>query len=156
MAMTVLLLFLPLCMLPRLLDLLLLLLHQECFHRVIFVVIAYQVSQFLLFWQYPSSPPRIALLPTFLILFFLILFQFPFLAHHGLPADVKLGRVLIVSRLVPGMVHADDPSSDVGATQIVHGQVSAALIFVFEPAKAFRFARLLVASEFEECRVAEL
>lgn len=114
-----------------LLDLLLLLFHQKCLHRVVLVMVSYQDGELSLFWKH--WPLRCFPLLTLLI----IRLQFSLLAHHSLPADVELGRILIVPRLVSRMVDTDDPSSNVGSAEIVDGEVCTALVFVLEPPEAF-------------------
>lgn len=73
-----------------------------------------------------------------------------------LPVDAALVHVLVVPGFVPRVVDADHAAVDGRAAQVVDGEVGAALIFVLEPAEAARLARLLVASELEEGRLAVL
>lgn len=73
-----------------------------------------------------------------------------------LPVDAAFLHVLVVARLIPRMVDADHAAVDGGAAQVVYGEVGAALVLVLEPAEAARLARLLVAGELEERRLAEL
>lgn len=73
-----------------------------------------------------------------------------------LPVDAALVHVLVVAGLVPRVVDADHAAVYGRAAQVVHGEVGAALVLVLEPAEAARLARLLVAGELEEGRLAVL
>lgn len=133
---------------PRFFDLFLLLFNQESLHRVIIVVISHQQCQLLLFRQRWS--------PCFFLAALVLLGVLPFFLQNILPADFELFGVLIVSGFVPGMVDSNRPFGDLCAAEVVDCQVGTTLVFVLEPPKALGLAGLLVAGEFQECRIAEL
>jgi hypothetical protein len=54
------------------------------------------------------------------------------------------------------MVHANHAASDGGAAQVVHSQIGAALVLVFQPPETLGLARLVVAGELDKDRLAEL
>lgn len=59
-------------------------------------------------------------------------------------------------RLVPRVVNAHHTAQYVSAAEVVDGQVCAPLVAVLEPAEALGLARLLVARELDEDRLAVL
>lgn len=73
-----------------------------------------------------------------------------------LPPNLALLDVLVVARLVAGMVHVYQATRDGGTAKIVHGEVGAPLVLVFEPAKPLAFPRLAVACELQEHGLAVL
>jgi hypothetical protein len=48
------------------------------------------------------------------------------------------------------VIDANHSPADVGTAEIINSEVCTALVFVLEPAKAFRLAGFLVPREFEE------
>lgn len=81
-------------------------------------------------------------------------FSFPPL--YILPANSALFQVLVVSRLVPCVIHAHHTASDLRAAEVVHGQVRAALVLVLEPTEASALAGFAVARQLQEDGLAEL
>lgn len=145
----------------RILDFLLLLLDQEVLHRVVVVVVLLQQHELPLLLQHrPVSAPRsrlvLAPLAHVRVVFPTTFFLKPLPPLQRLPVDAALVHVLVVPGLVPRVVDADHAAVDGRATQIVDGEVGAALVLVLEPAEAARLTRLLVAGELEEGRLAEL
>lgn len=152
----------------RLIDLLLFLLDQELLHRVVVIVTLDQELQLPLLLEHRPMPPRLLpvhirvratsttgvrilgrSLPTVALLL-------PFPALYVLPPDLALLEVLVVPRLVPRVVDADEAAPDSGAAEVVNGQVGAALVLIFEPAEAAALARVAVARQLEEGRLAVL
>lgn len=151
------------CPTKRILDLLLLLLDQELFHGVVLVMFLFQQHELPLLLQHRPmpAPPRSFVLTTALahvcvviVAAAALLQRLPLLER--LPVDAALVHVLVVPGLVPRVVDADHAAVDGRAAQVVDGEVGAALVLVLEPAEAARLARLLVAGELEEGRLAVL
>lgn len=149
----------------RILDFLLLLLNQEVLHWVVVVVVLLQQHELPLLLQHrPVSTPRSRLVLASLAHIRVVVptaaassfFLKPLPPLQRLPVDAALVHVLVVPGLVPRMVDADHAAIDGRAAQVVDGEVGAALVLVLEPAEAARLARLLVAGELEEGRLAEL
>lgn len=63
---------------------------------------------------------------------------------------------LIVLGLVSGVIDAQDPSQDRSSPQVIHGEISAALIFILEEGEASGLARLFVPHQIHVRRLAEL
>lgn len=150
MALVAVLLLLPLSLFPSLLDLLLLLLDQEPLHRIVVVVLAHQNGQLPLSRKHRPRSRRLLLFLT------TVLHRLPLPAQHILPPNLELLPVLVVPQLVPRMIHAHHAPAHVRAAEVVHREVGAALVLVLEPAEALGLARLLVAHELQEGRLAEL
>lgn len=145
----------------RVLDFLLLLLDQEGLHGVVVVVVLLQQHELPLLLQHrpvPTPGRRLVVAPLAHICVVVPAAALGELLPplQRLPVDAALVHVLVVPRLVPRMVDADHAAVDGRAAQVVHGKVCAALVLVLEPAEAARLARLLVAGELEEGRLAEL
>ena len=116
-----------------------LLLNQVGFHGVLFVVIPYEQGQLPLLGKHRLR---------FLLFAALVVRQLlAFFPHDVLPSDLELIRVIVVSSLVPRMVHADESASNVCAAEIVNSQVCAPLVLVLEPSETLRLAGLLVAGK---------
>jgi hypothetical protein len=54
------------------------------------------------------------------------------------------------------MVYAHDAAQNVGPSEIIDGEIGAALVLVLEPAEALGLSRLLVAGEFDKDGLAKL
>jgi hypothetical protein len=54
------------------------------------------------------------------------------------------------------VVDSQQSSEYLAAAEVVHGEITAALVFVLEKAKTFGLARLFIADEVQMCRVAVL
>jgi len=152
----------PLLFGQRLLNLLLLFVDEELLHRVIVVVVLNEQLKLPLLLQHRPllfSPRFLFFLVIIILCILLVAAQSPLgalPAQHVLPADAALVGVVVVARLVARVVDADQPAADLGAAQVVDGQVGAALVLVLEPAEALGLARLLVAHQLEEDGLAEL
>lgn len=147
----------------RVLDLLLLLLDQVCLHGVVVVVVLFQQHELPLLLEHRLvSPPRgLSLVPAAPLAHVRVVVPAARLGEllpplQRLPVDAALVYVLVVPGLVPRVVNADHAAVYGGAAQVVHREVGAALVLVLEPAEAARLARLLVAGELEEGRLAVL
>lgn len=128
---------------------LLLLLDQEPLHRIIFVVLFDQLGQLPLLPNH--GPPLLFSLAALLHLHIHVLaIGGPLAAHDVLPRDLELLGVLVVAHLVAGVVDAHEAAADLGAAQVVDGQVGAPLVLVLEPAEALALARLLVPRQLQE------
>lgn len=153
---------LPLRPAQRVLDFLLLLLDQEGLHGVVVVVILLQQHELPLLLQHgPMPTPRglrlvLAPLAHVRVVVPAALGELLLPLLQRLPVDAALVHVLVVPGLIPRVVDADHAAVYGGAAQVVDGEVGAALVLVLEPAEAARLARLLVAGELEEGRLAVL
>lgn len=83
-------------------------------------------------------------------------FCLPLPSLYIFPPHFALLEILIVLLLVSRVVHTDHPSADSRTSQIIHGQIGAPLVFIFQPAETPALARLAVARQLEENRLAEL
>lgn len=138
-----------------LIDLPFLFLDQEPLHGIIVVMLLNQLLQFYLLLDH--RPPGLLLLLLLLVFRFLGLALGPLLLALDIrPTDGEFRRVLVVPRLVPRVVHAHQAAGDVGAAQVVHGEVAAALVLVLQPAESLAPPRLLVPRELEEDGLAVL
>lgn len=139
----------PVCDAAGLMDLLPLLLDEVALHGIVVVVVADEGGQLALGGEHGAGlvgGAALAVVGDGLAL----------AAQHVLPGDLEVGGVLVVAGLVAGMVDADDAAANVGAAEVVDGQVGASLVLVLEPAEALALARVLVAGELEEDGLAKL
>ena len=54
------------------------------------------------------------------------------------------------------MIDSQEPAEDVGTSQVVDGQVTASLIFIFKKPKAFALASVSIADQVKVCGIAKL
>jgi hypothetical protein len=139
----------------RLVNFFLLLVHQECLHGVVVVMLGNQLLQIPLLFQHRSILFLIVITVVIIALFGQP-FRSTLLAAHIFPSDLALLGVIVIAWLISRMVNPDHPTADSCAAEIVNREVGTPLVLVLEPPEAARLACLLVASEFEKCRFAEL
>lgn len=135
--------------LSGLFDLLLLFLNQKGLHRVIVIVVVYQLCQLSLFVEHGSL--------WCLVVAVLVLRQrLAFLPLDVFPADLELVLVLVIARRVSGVVHAQQSPGHLCAAEIVDSEIRALLVLVLEPPESLGLARLLVAHKLQEHGLAKL
>lgn len=140
-------------------DFFLLFLHEEAFHRIILVMLPQQFCQFFLFLN-PGSP-------------FFLFTPTVFAPPPPLPPDISftvslisgiINRILLhtltlnfsLLQLVPTVIHAEHPAQDSRSTQIVHSQIAASLILIFQKGESSALASFFVAREIQVHGIAVL
>lgn len=150
----------PLRPLLRPLNLLSLLLDQEVAHGIlIFTLTLGHCQHFLqlpLFLQ--QRPPPLPPLFSLVTLLRLIPTLTPIstILQRLQALQSPRVRMLIVPDFISRMIDPQHSPQHLGAPQIIHGEVTAALVLVFQEREPLAFARLLVAHQLQMCRVAVL
>lgn len=147
----------------RLSNFLFLLVNQELLHRIILIMPLHQILQLpLLLQRRPAHTPQLFL--PFCVR------ATPRLAHNHvpiirlalreppqiLPPDLALLGILVIPRLIPRVVDADQATANVRAPEVVDGEIRRPLVLVLEPAESLALARLGIARQLEEDGLAKL
>lgn len=128
-------------------------LYQELFHGIFAVMVFNKSHQLLLLFQWRTSS------------LFVIAFTLPsFLPHLQVIifcSTVLYSRQIILkpfffAPLVPRMVDPQQPAHHTRTAQVVHRQIRAALILIFQKRKPFALSRFLVAHEVDMHRFPKL
>lgn len=144
-------------LLDRTRHLFFLLLDKELLHGILFIVIHDQILKLLLLLEQgplllslriaASPPPAVPITP----------FSPPF-SKSGITHQLChiIFLFLIVTSLVPRMIHSQQSTKNCCAAEIVHCKICAALVLVFEEGKASTLAGFLVANEVDMDRLSVL
>lgn len=81
---------------------------------------------------------------------------FALFALEVLPTNFELVLVLVIALRVASVIDAQKAPTNFCTTEIVHGQIGALLVFVFEPPKSLRLACFLIAYKLQKYGLAKL